>query len=704
MQHLEFTPFAQARVCCGRKTCARQEGSTSLNTPDSQLPTAEQLAAARSTRWHQQGEALLTFENLRSWINACGLVLFAPRPQQLPAPAPSMVEGVLGAPNASPTPEETEEARSLLERLVAEGVAVPLNLFGTMVDTPDFVVSTAAFPYIFTLRGDKLWKKPPATSGATKVSPLALAAYNLLAEHITLTSYDLTTHLGKEVTESAVLRALNELWSQLRVLPIPQPNGAPAQWELTTTRFTKHLKAGANAGLPSALSSLISLYLNTVVLATEEEIELFLSPLSARSRTRDVVHALLAARQLESVVIEGKTLLHIAGEAPAFLSAEPVVDDAETIEVLPVIGDGEEEISGEGTRIKKFVPKPRKVGTGFVGRPKPAFGARPAASNERERRPFERKPKPDFTKPWDEEKKARRAPRDAAEGGERKPYTPKPRFDDRGGDRPAFSRKPFGDRTGGGREDRPSFNRKPFGDRPRFDRNDRGESRPPRSGFAAKGRDLGDSRPPRREFSPRPDGESRPPRREFGAGNRAGSDSRPPRRDFKPRSGGDDRPQRRSFTPRSEEGSFPKRKPFVPREGASRFGNKPFAPREGGSSRFGNKPFTPREGGAPRFGNKSSASEGRGFSSRGRSDGPPFRKFDAPRGDRPARAEGSSFKPKSGFGAKKPFAKAGGGKPWAGKPAGARPSGGRPANFASKPFAKRAAPRKPRREDGESEA
>ena len=35
----------------------------------------------------------------------------------------------------------------------------------------------AVFSYVFTLRGDKAWKQPPATSGPFKVSPLALVLF-----------------------------------------------------------------------------------------------------------------------------------------------------------------------------------------------------------------------------------------------------------------------------------------------------------------------------------------------------------------------------------------------------------------------------------------------------------------------------------------------------------------------------------------------
>ena len=283
-------------------------------------PSAEQLAAERAERWHQDGQALVTLEALRDWLKRGGLVAYGPRGGKLGAPAGSLVEATLGKTLGDEAElEGAEAARTLLARLVAEGSAVPLNLLGASgglgTDQPDFVASAAVFSYVFTLRGNKAWKQPPATSGAVKVSPLALAVYEMLVAKVTMSSYDLATQLGKEVTEGAVLRALTELWGQLRVLPVTQLDGTATLWELTTARFTKQMKAGANAGHPSALSALISLYLGQAVAATEDEIETFLSPLAARSRVRDVVHALLGARQLETVVVEGKTLLHVTGGA-----------------------------------------------------------------------------------------------------------------------------------------------------------------------------------------------------------------------------------------------------------------------------------------------------------------------------------------------------------------------------------------------------
>ncbi|HMH14481.1 MAG TPA: hypothetical protein VK578_15380 [Edaphobacter sp.] len=706
-------------------------------------PSADQLAAARLAHWHHNAEPILTINMLRDWLNAFGLVLYVPRAPQLPMPAPSFVEAILGTPNTAPTLAETEEPRSLLVRLIADGGAIPLNLLGsptgTGTETPDFIVSPLAFPYIFTLRGDKAWKQPPATSGASKVSPLALATFNLLAERITMSAYDLATQLGKEVTETAVLRALTELWQHLRVIPIPQLDGQPTLWELTTTRFTKQIKAGANAGQPTALSALISLYLGQAIVASEDDIETFLSPIAARSRIRDVVHALISARQLETIAVEGKTVVHVNGELPAFLAASVVTNEtSEAVEVLTTDGSAEE----EKPRISKFVPKPRKTGTGFVTKP---FGA-----SDRERRPFKRAAASDYAKPWDEEKrdKAVRRPKSYYAGQSETPApgeassereTPrKPRFD-REGQRPSFGSKPsFGSRPRLG------------GDRPTFRRDS----------------NFGDSRPPRREFTPRPDSgsdDSRPPRKTFskpgtfdrkregfaGKSFSRDSDSRPPRRDF-----GDSRPPRREYAARPDSGGGDSRPP------RRTFGDKPsfsgprksgsYAPRPQGGARsfdgdrssgFGpRKPYTPREGGAgpSRFGGKPSFSrEDRGErGDRGERSGPPFRKFDAPRGnfssDRPARptrsdAPSRSYgdKPSGGFPAKKPFGKPSGGfagksSSYAGKSSGGSFSGkktyGKSAASSGKssgpfdkfkdnkkPFGKRGAPtRKFKPEEGES--
>jgi 23S rRNA pseudouridine2605 synthase len=684
-----------------RTLFAQQEGNT-VSTP--QIPSAQQLAENRSKAWHHDARPLLTVESLRAWLAKVGLVLYTPRPRQLPVPAPSFVEATLGTLNASPTPAEAAEARSLLTRLIAEGSAVPLNLMGTTGDTPDFVVSAAVFPYLFTLRGDKAWKQPPATIGAVKVSPLALAAHQALAARVTLSIPELVNELGKEVTETAVLRALSELWSHLRVVPVPQADG-DTQWELMSTRFTKQIKAGANAGQPKALSALITLYLGTAILATEEEIETYLSPLAPRSRIRDVVHALMGARELETIAVDGRTVLYIPGELPVFESATPTAAE-EPVEVDAIAASTEPTLEGTD-RIKKFVAKPRKLGTGFAKK------FTPRTPDDRERRPFQKKPftpsKPSFSKPWEEEKAARPAAAETAENG----ATAAPGFD-----RPKFDRpkRTFGDRPSFGSKpaygSKPAFGSKPsYGSKPGFSRND-GGTRP------TFRRDSDDSRPPRHDFTPRPPRE----------GSHDGSfqaDGRPPRKTFsKPgtfgrkREGGfqsDARPPRREFTPRDSSGEAPRR-PFSRERPA--FGAKPTGERRPGSysprPTGDRKPFTP---GKP-FAKPGGFSRDRDQRS-GEAPRKTYRKFDAPRESKPRTDKPGSDRPRpfnpdgpasSGYAGKKPFAKPGGFKSEGGykssgpKSFGAKP-GGYKSNSSSRPrptgtFAKFADGAKPFRKPG----
>jgi 23S rRNA pseudouridine2605 synthase len=673
------------------------EPANKVRAANGGAPSGDQLAATRAAHWHQDGSALLTMEGMREWLQRSGLVLYAPRAQQLGAPAPSWVEATLGKAEAAPEVGSTDAARTLLARLTAEGAAVPLNLLGASgglgTDLPDFVASAAVFSYIFTLRGNKAWKQAPVTSGPVKVSPLALATYEILSAKVMLSAYDLATQLGKEVTEGAVLRALMELWSQLRVIPVPQLDGSATLWELASSRFTKQIKAGANAGQPSALSALISLYLGQAVAAEESEIESFLSPLAPRSRVRDVIHALLAGRQLETLVVKGKTLLHIAGDLPQFAASK--AEEAAT----PVVE------SEPGSRISKLASKPgAKIGTGLRSKPafgkkpfgaKPAYGSKPAFG-DRERRPFkrdERPAQPRFDKPWEEKPKPRF---EAQEDAEEQAVPPRREFPPRedSGPRKTFS-KPgtFGRKREG------------FGGKPSFGRSsDRGgEGRPPRRDFGD--RPSGGDRPPfraRPSFGDRPSGGDRPPFRARPAfGDRGASGDRPAGGGFK-------RPGSYSPRPQGDRpgGGFAGKPSFGPKRdfgGKPSFGAKPFGRDRGESSEGGEAPRkTFRKFDAPRgpkpFGKATGGP--RSFGAQGDRPERPKRSFDGDRPRRPFDANKPAGRPGGfagrGDGPKKPFGpKSGfGAKP--GRPGGFAKSGGPFAKFdnGKKPFRKPGAGKK----------
>ncbi|MGI4827931.1 MAG: hypothetical protein ACRYFU_07050 [Janthinobacterium lividum] len=636
-----------------------------------------QITTAREKAWFQAGNPLLTLEAARTFVEEHGLVLFSPRP--LGAPAPSLVEATLGTAKSSATATDADVARGLVARMVAEGSALPLNLLGGPGEMPDFIVAASAFPFVFTLRGDKGWKRAPETSGAVKVTPLALRVYELLAERGAMTVAAMVPEIGREVTDSAISRALSELWSLLRVIPALQPGEGQTTWELTTTRFIKAVKAGANAGQPTALSALISLYLGQAYIATEEEIASFLSPLTARSRVRDVLHGLTAGRQLNEAVLEGKSVLYIPDSLPDFATLtaaaeEDGFEELDETEDLDVEETGDEEL-GEGAEATPELSEGAEEGGAEEGDGEGRItrfdaGAEGATRAKGLRgKPISREGAAPRPRPASD--RAARTARAAEPASDR----PKRSFSDRGeraagSDRPA--RSADGERRPRPASDRPSFT-KPW---------EENRNRAPREGGAqdrpARAPRSDDSRPPRREgaegrpFRPaRPAGGGRPPFRREGGSDRPsfrpeGGGGRPPFR----REGGSDRPP---FRPEGGGGRPPFRReggsdrpPFRPEGGG---GRPPFR-REGGSDRppfrpegGGGRPPFRREGGSDRPPFRPEGGGGRPpFRREGGSDRPPFRP-EGGGGRPPFRREGGSdrppFRPEGG-GGRPPFRREGG--------------------------------------------
>ena len=283
--------------------------------------TAEQLEASRAERMRQNGHGAITLEDARTWIEETGLCLFLPRRQFSSSIAPSFVEAVAGHQNATPDPKHIALAEELLVRLETDGIAVRLNLLGQPGEQPDFVVAAWVLPYVYALRGDRDWRRVPQLTGSRQVSQLAVQAYKHLETGDT-TLAALTHALGREVTEAAVLRAITELWQQLRIIPVVSAPGQPAKWQLLRTRFQKAIAEGASTSQVTAISVLASIYLQAVIAAGMEEVEQFLAPLTARSKVREVLRGLVATRQVHTISMGHSPQFYVAGTLPEF--APPV--------------------------------------------------------------------------------------------------------------------------------------------------------------------------------------------------------------------------------------------------------------------------------------------------------------------------------------------------------------------------------------------
>jgi hypothetical protein len=286
--------------------------------------TAEQLEAARAERMRQNGHGAITIEDVRTWIEETGLCIFLPRSTQAgqaaltsPTATPTFVEAVAGQQTNEPTLELIASAEALLVRLEAEGVAVRLNLAGQPGDQPDYVVAGWVLPYIYALRGDRDWRRSPQLTGSRQVSQLAVQAAKQL-DSANMTAIQIRDALGREVTEAAVLRALHELWKQLRIIPVVPEVGQPALWQPLRQRFQKAIAEGASTSQVTAISVLASIYLQAVIAASMEDVEMFLSPLTSRSKIREVVRGLAATRQVHSTNMGHSPMFYVAGTLPEF--------------------------------------------------------------------------------------------------------------------------------------------------------------------------------------------------------------------------------------------------------------------------------------------------------------------------------------------------------------------------------------------------
>ena len=265
----------------------------------------------------QNGHGAITIEDVRTWIEETGLCIFLPRSAQAGFTAPTFVEAVAGQRTTEPTLELIATAESLLVRLEAEGVAVRLNLAGQPGDQPDYVVAGWVLPYIYALRGDRDWRRSPQLTGSRQVSQLAVQAAKQL-DSGNMNATQIRDALGREVTETAVLRALHELWKQLRIIPVVPEVGVPALWQPLRQRFQKAIAEGASTSQVTAISVLASIYLQAVIAASMEDVELFLSPLTSRSKIREVVRGLAATRQVHSTTMGHQPMFYVAGTLPEF--------------------------------------------------------------------------------------------------------------------------------------------------------------------------------------------------------------------------------------------------------------------------------------------------------------------------------------------------------------------------------------------------
>jgi 23S rRNA pseudouridine2605 synthase len=593
---------------------------------------AEQLNSARLARWSQNGEARLTLEAASEWLGDIGFCPYMPMGLTGGAPAPSFLEAVVGRPAQAPSVGERSRALELLGRLIENSLVVPLKLGSSLGEQPDFVCSPDVLRYIYALRGDRNFKTGPLTVGNEKVTPLSLHCWQAIEQQGPLDVTALQPILGRDITEAAISRALQELWSGMYIFPVLGAAGKPAQWELMFRRFPKPVAAGASTGHAEAQSAMISLYLQASVAAREEEILAFLSPLAPQSKLREVMRGLGSMRQLDILDIGGRAHVALQGG----LLPEMVLQLSEEFLAEPparAVIEGEAEIEVDaGSRT--------------------ASGIEIEAVPQSPQRPWRAQPLEDSD--GSTASTIRKfVPKKSAPRQTDSPRTATSRFAARGSGEHRGPRPPAGDRsrprTGGFSRPAGTYTPRPGNFAPRSfaasAEENASESRPRRSGPSRSG--PGRSGPSRFGRNR----ESTPYRRDASGG--AGDRSSKPRgaKGYAAKERGmGERAKRWEKSGEVPEGPSSSNQPFAPRSiGYKSFGSKPGGSKFRGAKPFGGKSFGPKPHGSKPWQSKSSAAEGRGERPK------PWKKFDAARDSRtdlrdgtrkPYASKSEGFKPR----------------------------------------------------------
>ena len=126
---------------------------------------------------------------------------------------------------------------------------------------------------------------------------------------------------GVPLQLAALDKALGELWSKLRITRVDYKPNEGSVWDVLYRWAPEAVKEGVGLSVPEALSALVSKYVDCVTAIEQADLEGFFGNLIARSKVKDTVNALLAARELSFVHVSGRSMLQITPEKVAFAPA-----------------------------------------------------------------------------------------------------------------------------------------------------------------------------------------------------------------------------------------------------------------------------------------------------------------------------------------------------------------------------------------------
>ncbi len=278
--------------------------------------TDQELIELRREKWHVSGNPVRTLDDARRFIESVGFCLTLPLETALLLP--TFVGAWSGTDENLPRLRQAfsnpraKEATDLMVRLLRDKSAYEANLFD---ENNAFLLSAAVFPYFYTLLGERNPRQAPKPGPRSPYSQLACDAYQIIHRKGPISKLKLLDDLGKGISVPALDRSLAELWSKLRITRVDYHEREGASWDVLQRWAPDAVSEGVNTSVNSALSALLSKYLDCVIAADLPELESFFGNFVPRSKVREAVNALLAARELSFVPVGHRSLIQIT-QAP----------------------------------------------------------------------------------------------------------------------------------------------------------------------------------------------------------------------------------------------------------------------------------------------------------------------------------------------------------------------------------------------------
>jgi len=280
--------------------------------PSADLITDQELDQRRREKWRLNGAPIRTLEDARAFIEDVGFSLLYPL--KTAVLVPTFIGAWAGSDERLPTWQHAfadpraQEATDLMVRLLRDHAAYEANLFD---ENNAFVVAASVFPYFYALVGERNPKQAPKPGPRSPYSQLACDAFAVIHRDGPISKPRLQEKLGGAVSLAGLDHALGTLWSKLRITRVDYQAGEGAFWDVLYRWAPEAVREGAGLSVAEALSALVSKYLDCVIAADQPEVEIFLGNFVARSRVKEAINALLAARELSFLRVGNRSLIQI---------------------------------------------------------------------------------------------------------------------------------------------------------------------------------------------------------------------------------------------------------------------------------------------------------------------------------------------------------------------------------------------------------